>query len=71
MMTTSKPDALDAFMASHTRMGELLAALTEAHANHLGCNPVTVHWGHVGSIGEAVRMLEECARFLNVEPSKE
>lgn len=58
--------AEQAFLANHSRLGDLLAKLQKAHEDHFEVNPEAIHWGHVGSMGKACEDLEELCRFLNV-----
>ncbi len=60
---TTKPTALDAYMAHHAATLVLLARITEAIANHDDApveDPDTdITWGHVGDIAETERQLRQ------------
>ena len=60
---TTKPTALDAYMAHHAAALALLARITEAIANHDDApveDPDTdINWGHVGDIEWTRRSLQE------------
>lgn len=64
MQNPAYPTATDAFVARKASFDALLARLTAASDEHFGVGPDDVHWGHVGSLAEAVRMLEEVVAFI-------
>jgi hypothetical protein len=57
--------ALDAFLAAMGGIREQLARLQSAADDHLGVEPESVHWGHVGSAQHLLELLTEAADFIS------
>lgn len=56
--------ALSAFISRKAEFDGLLEKLTALSADHLGVFPDDVHWGHVGTVAEAVLLLRQAIAQL-------
>jgi hypothetical protein len=65
-VSTPNEQAQDAFIASLAKSAMLAERIQETLNNHLGVNPDTLNWGHVGNIQHVQELLEEIAEFLNL-----
>ena len=64
---TTKPTALDAYMAAQASALALVERIHEAIENHETADPETLHWGHVGDIVETCRQLQAISDRLFAE----
>ena len=55
---TSKPSALDAFIAGKTEIDGMLKRLRTLSADHFGIAPDAVDWGHVGTLTHYADLLK-------------
>jgi hypothetical protein len=68
MPTTTKPTALEAYMAAHAEALALIERIHEAVENHDDApTPEQIHWGHVGDMVETRRMLQAISDRLFAE----
>lgn len=51
--------ALEAFIAAKTEIDEMLTRLATHSADHFGCSPEEVNWGHVGMLDQYRARLSE------------
>ena len=58
---TSKPTALDAFLAAKAEIDTILERLTALSADLFATNPDEIHWGHVGDLGRLKTQLQDIA----------
>ena len=49
-MPKTNDAALDAFIAAKTEIDAMLARMAVHSADHFGCSPEEVNWGHVGTL---------------------
>ena len=63
-MTTEA--ALQAFMISHTLMGDFLEKIQKAYEDFLEVNPEKVNWADVASANKICADLKEICRFINL-----
>jgi hypothetical protein len=65
---TTKPTALDAYMAAHADALALIERIQETIANHdISPDPEDIHWGHVGDMVETRRQLQAISDRLFAE----
>jgi hypothetical protein len=55
---------LDRYMVLYAEAEELLNRIHESHDDHYGSSPDDVTWGHVGSLGHFVEVLQYAAQAL-------
>lgn len=56
--TRDNTAALDAFLAKKAEIDTMLARLQALSADHFETSPDEVHWGHVGTLGHYVELLQ-------------
>jgi hypothetical protein len=56
--TTSKPSALDAFIAGKARIDGMLDRLKTLSDDHFGIEPDAIDWGHVGMLSHYAELLK-------------
>ena len=62
----AKPTAEEAFLARIFEARELLDQLGEHIDDHLGIDPESLHWGHVGDAGRVVELLRQAAELCGL-----
>ena len=65
MTDKKQQSAEEAFLAQFARVRQEARALMEAVDDHFGYDPTKLDWGHVGSMAEAAKKLEELRAFLS------
>lgn len=60
--------AVSAFISRKAAFDALLERLAALSANHFGVSPDDVHWGHVGTIADAVLLLRQA--LAQLEPDQ-
>lgn len=58
-MPKTNDAALNAFIAAKAEIDAVLKRLVAHSADHFGCGPEEVHWGHVGTLGHYRARLRE------------
>ena len=58
-MPKTKTSDFDAFIAAKTEIDAMLARLATHSADHFGCTPEEVNWGHVGTLDHYRARLRE------------
>jgi hypothetical protein len=58
-MAKTNDDALDAFIAAKIEIDAMLARMVAHSADHFGCSPEEVSWGHVGTLDQYRARLSE------------
>ena len=65
-MPKNNDAALAAFISGKSKIGDLLARIQAASADHFGSCPEAVTWSHAGSLGFITERLKAIAVFLRV-----
>lgn len=60
-MPMTNDAALDAFIVAKNEIDVMLARLVAHSADHFGCSPEAVNWGHVGTLDHYRARLREIA----------
>ncbi|MBF0252053.1 MAG: hypothetical protein HQL35_15650 [Alphaproteobacteria bacterium] len=58
-MTKTNDSALAAFVARKAEIDAMLARLADASADHFGCAPDEINWGHVGTLMDHAALLKQ------------
>ena len=54
-------DALQNFIGRKTQIDTLIAEIGRASADHFSVNPDDVNWGHVGTLSDYAKLLQQVA----------
>lgn len=57
-MPKTNDSALAAFVSRKSEIDAMLARLQDASADHFGCAPDEINWGHVGTLGHYAELLK-------------
>ena len=58
IMPKTNDAALAAFVAHKAEIDAMLARLADASADHFGCAPDEINWGHVGTVAAHAALLK-------------
>jgi hypothetical protein len=61
----TKPNALDAYLASTVAIHTKLARLQQLADDHFGHDPDAIDWGHVGDLGRVKAALDDLLAIFN------
>ena len=56
---TTKPNAIDNYITKSADIQDKIARLQQLAADHFGCDPDAIHWGHVGDLERVQELLSE------------
>ncbi|GGB64225.1 hypothetical protein GCM10011316_40050 [Roseibium aquae] len=68
MSKDKNESALSAFISRKAELDGLLERLAALSADHFGVSPDDVHWGHVGTVADAVLLLRQV--LAQLEPDQ-